>query len=490
MAKWNQFIRNHLPTQRRLIQLYSALLYNAHVKGFITGNIYTGNVKMLCVPGLNCYSCPGAIGACPLGALQNAIAASGSRAPTYILGILMLFGLTLGRTICGYLCPTGLIQELLHKIPTPKVKKGTLTRVLSYLKYILLFILVLLIPFWYGLQSYPVPAFCKYICPSGTFEGAIGLLSNPANADKYSMLGLLFTRKFLILGVIVAACVFFFRAFCRFLCPLGAIYGFFSRIAIIGVKVDAASCIDCGRCVSHCPMDIRHVSDHECVHCGKCIPVCPTNAIHFQAGKYTVNPCGTPEGAKNTKGEKRRYRLFWSLAILILAVTLVAVNIHKDQEQSLSPSSSFTTVQDTGDTPPIGMDPGMRAQDFSVPVYGSDIPFVLSEHRGKRIILNFWATWCTPCVNELPYFDNIYRENLQDTVVIAIHSDLITDDVEAYLSRFDYEMPFALDVTGDVIRYFGGSTMLPLTVVIDEEGLIVYNAVGSMTEEKISAFLD
>ena len=109
------WIKNHLPTRRRLIQLYAALLYNAHAKGFITGNIYTGATKVLCVPGMNCYSCPGAVGACPLGALQNAIASSRNRTPVYVLGILMLYGLILGRTICGYLCPVGLVQELLHK---------------------------------------------------------------------------------------------------------------------------------------------------------------------------------------------------------------------------------------------------------------------------------------------------------------------------------------------------------------------------------------
>lgn len=163
MAKLLIWVKNHLPTQRRLIQLYTALLYNAHVKGFIKGDIYTGNIKMLCVPGLNCYSCPGAIGACPLGALQNAVASSGNRAPTYILGILMLYGLTLGRTICGYFCPLGLLQELLHKIPTPKLRKNRITRVFSWLKYVILSIFVIIIPMWYAIQNYPVPAFCKYI---------------------------------------------------------------------------------------------------------------------------------------------------------------------------------------------------------------------------------------------------------------------------------------------------------------------------------------
>ena len=104
--------RSLRPTKRRLIQLYSALLYNAHVKGFIKGEIYTGSTKAMCVPGFNCYSCPAAVGACPLGSLQNALASSGERAGFYVFGIIMLWGILLGRTICGWICPVGLIQEL------------------------------------------------------------------------------------------------------------------------------------------------------------------------------------------------------------------------------------------------------------------------------------------------------------------------------------------------------------------------------------------
>ena len=481
MVKPIESIKRHLPTQRRLIQLYSALLYNAHVKGFISGNIYTGSGKMLCVPGLNCYSCPGAISACPLGALQNAVAASGNRAPAYILGILMLFGLTLGRTICGFLCPMGLLQELLHKIPTPKLKKSKFTRALSYLKYILLLVFVLLIPLWYVQRNLPLPAFCKYICPAGTLEGAIGLLSNPTNADKYTMLGALFTQKFVILGLILAACVFVYRAFCRFLCPLGAIYGLFAKVAIIGVKVDATACVDCGRCVNHCPMDVRHVSDHECIHCGKCIPVCPTGTITFRAGKYTI-PSAAANGTKPSRKPSVRV-ILWSAALLFLCVVLFVVNTGGNAD------TFANTVQQEESTIPVGSEPGMHAPDFTVPVYGNDEPFTLSEHRGKRVIVNFWATWCTPCCTELPYFDNAYRQHQEDAVVIAIHSDLVTDDVEAYLANYDYAMPFALDETGEVIRLFGGSTMLPLTVVINEEGMILYNAVGSMDQAHIDSFL-
>ena len=288
--------QNHKPTKRRLIQLYAALLFNVNFKGFFTGRIYTGDVKGLCVPGMNCYSCPGASGACPLGSLQNALAHSGPKTETpnaifYVIGIIILYGLLLGRMICGFLCPVGLGQELLYKIKTPKLKKSRVTRILSYFKYVLLAVLVIGVPLVFMLapSSAVVPGFCKYVCPAGTFGGAIGLLLNPVNADLYAMLGPLFTWKFVVLCVTMASCVFIFRFFCRFMCPLGGLYGFFNKIALLGVKLDKNKCTDCGLCVSHCKMDIKHVGDHECINCGECIRVCPAKAISWKGSKLFVH---------------------------------------------------------------------------------------------------------------------------------------------------------------------------------------------------------
>lgn len=286
------------PTTRRLIQLYSALLYNAHLKGFAEGEIYTGPLKNVCVPGLNCYSCPGAVGACPLGALQNAVAASADRPAFYVVGLLLLFGLLLGRVVCGFLCPFGLIQELLHKIPTKKIQKSPLTRRLSRVKYAILAVFALAIPAWYAVRRLPLPAFCKFICPAGTLEGAVLLLLHPDNGALRALAGGLFWWKLTLLVLILAACVFLFRAFCRFLCPLGAFYGLMARLALLGVKVDKSRCTDCGACVRACPMDIRAVGDSECVHCGSCMAVCPAKAISFRAGKIVLRGPDLPEGGK------------------------------------------------------------------------------------------------------------------------------------------------------------------------------------------------
>ena len=304
MDKMKTWWRDHRPTTRRLVQLYAALLQNAHLRGFVEGDIYKGRSKTLCTPGLNCYSCPAAVGACPLGALQNAIAASASRPAFYVIGLLLLFGLALSRVICGWLCPMGLVQELLYRVPAPKMRKSRATRVLSWFKYVILAVFVVIVPAWYALQRLPVPAFCKYICPAGTLEGAAGLLANPVNADKFGMLGLLFTRKFIIMALILTACVFIYRAFCRFLCPLGAIYGLFARVALLGVRVDASACTDCGACVRACPMDIRRVGDHECIHCGQCIDRCPEKAIALKAGRLVLKG---PEGiARRRDADKKK----------------------------------------------------------------------------------------------------------------------------------------------------------------------------------------
>ena len=274
---------------------------------------------------------------------------TGNQAGWYVLGIISLFGVILGRTICGWLCPLGLIQELLHKIPTPKIKKSRITRVFTWLKYILLAVFVVALPLWYGLEhNMPLPGFCKYICPAGTFEGAMGLLSNPANTPKFAMLGILFTRKFIIMLGIGLLCIFCYRSFCRFICPLGAIYGFFNRFNVVGVKVDESRCNHCGSCVRSCGMDVRHVGDHECINCGKCMEVCAQKAISIKAGSYTLK---APEGGcaddteRSEASRKHFAKIFWGVALGVLCAALLWFNF-------LDPTVRKRSAQKPVPTPP------------------------------------------------------------------------------------------------------------------------------------------
>lgn len=261
--------------KRRIIQLISAVLYNANIKGFLKGEIFQGDIKGVCVPGLNCYSCPAAIGACPLGSLQGALGNIRYKLPFYVVGLILLFGLLLGRVICGFLCPFGLIQELLYKIPTKKLKKNRITKKLSLLKYVLLVVLVVAIPIIYG-----YPAFCKYICPAGTLEGGIPLVLQ--NESLQNMVGIIFSWKIAVLMSVVVSAVFVNRSFCRFLCPLGALYSFFNRVSLLGIKINEEKCNNCSRCIRACPMDIKKAGDKECIQCGKCIESCNEKAIEWK----------------------------------------------------------------------------------------------------------------------------------------------------------------------------------------------------------------
>ena len=267
--------------RRRCVQIVSALLYNANLVGFARGTIYSGSLKGICVPGLNCHSCPGALAACPLGSLQTALGDIRTKLPLYIMGWLLLFGVLLGRAICAFLCPFGLIQDLLHKIRLPKIKKSKVTRALSYCKYAVLLIFVIYLPLHFlWLNSVATPAFCKYLCPMGTLQAGIPLVL--ANENLRAITGVLFQWRVAWLAIILIAAAFIFRPFCRFLCPLGAIYSLFNKYAIFGIKVNKHRCTSCKACVKSCKLDVEKINDRECIRCGDCRETCKTKAIVFK----------------------------------------------------------------------------------------------------------------------------------------------------------------------------------------------------------------
>ena len=213
---------------RGWIQAGATLLTNLHLPNFLKGGLYQGAGKTVCVPGLNCYSCPAASGACPIGAFQAVVGSSRFSFSYYITGFLILLGVLLGRFICGFLCPFGWFQQLLHKIPTKKLSTKKL-RPLTYLKYAVLLVMVFLLPaFLVNDVGMGDPFFCKYLCPQGVLEGAIPL--SLANSGIRAALGKLFTWKFSILLAVIVLSVLFYRPFCKWLCPLGAFYALFNRV--------------------------------------------------------------------------------------------------------------------------------------------------------------------------------------------------------------------------------------------------------------------
>ena len=298
-----------------LIQTMWFALTNSFMIGWIKGTIYQGPIKYMCVPGMNCYSCPGAFGSCPIGALQaildefdwkkSYVSQSGTyvQAPlywvaVYVIGILMVIGALCGRLVCGLLCPFGWVQDLLYKIPVKKIKLPRneasinraahpgfvrfllgLDRYLRYAKYAFLIVMVIFLPLMVKANHW----FCKYVCPSGMLLGGIPLMSmDKGLADAAGTLTVL---KCSILTFIVVLSVFLYRPFCRYICPLGAIYSLFNKVSLYRYGIDDTACNrckGCSACAKVCPMGVDPVKDPnspECIRCGTCAASCPQKAI-------------------------------------------------------------------------------------------------------------------------------------------------------------------------------------------------------------------
>lgn len=275
---------------RHGIQALWAFLTNSYLPGFAQGKIYTGKLKNLCVPGMNCYSCPGALGACPIGAMQAVIGNWNFKFAFYAAGFLMFVGALMGRFVCGWLCPFGLIQDLLHRIPFPKkFKTFPGDRILRKLKYVIFAVFVILLPlFLVDILGQGAPYFCKLICPVGALEGGVPLVL--LNKTLHGALGWLYAWKMVILAVTIFLSIIIYRPFCKYICPLGAVYSVFNPISVFKYRVDREKCVNCGACAEVCKMQadpFANANDPECIRCGQCKKVCPTGAITSCSLKHT-----------------------------------------------------------------------------------------------------------------------------------------------------------------------------------------------------------
>lgn len=283
---------------RPLTQLAATVLTNAQLKGFFTGNIYEGPLKRVCVPTLNCYSCPGALFSCPVGAAQVILAGGGGLDPTaihtlsdkvwnvatgtplFVVGTLFLVGALVGRATCGWLCPFGFLQDQLHRLPTPKWRAPKIFRLL---KYLFLIVTVVLLPLlMVDSFGFGEPIYCKLVCPAGTLEG--GILLPLLNPDLRAVLGKLFLWKVSLLVLFLIAMVVVRRPFCTWACPLGAFLAPFNRASFLRLEFDRSRCVHCGACNKVCvtALDVEtEIDGLDCVRCLECAKPCPHHLIEF-----------------------------------------------------------------------------------------------------------------------------------------------------------------------------------------------------------------
>lgn len=289
---------------RKWVQAIALLLTNGSWNFPFTKMIYQGPLKVICSPGLNCYSCPAATTACPVGALQQILAGVRMAIDNgqyflglYVVGTLGVIGGFVGRMVCGWFCPFGLLQELLHKIPSPKfgVPRG-----LRFVKFAILVVMVVVMPLSIvsdlGIGS---PWFCKLLCPAGTLEAGLPMLY--LQPSLRTAIGPLFYSKLSILIAFLAWSVLASRPFCRTTCPLGAFYALFNRVRLVKLRLNEDRCTKCKLCHQVCPMGVHFnesPDDTECISCLACSRACPFQAIHLEVGGLTLGAAPEPKTAK------------------------------------------------------------------------------------------------------------------------------------------------------------------------------------------------
>ena len=306
----------------------------------------------------------------------------------------------------------------------------------------------------------------------------------PNIAKNPSFLGPIFTWKFMLFILIFVACIFIYRAFCRFICPLGAIYSLFNKFNILGVKLNKDKCIDCGLCIKECKMDIRKVGDHECINCGDCISVCPTQAIKWNGQKFVLPKNEIETNNKisvNTERKEEKHKTFKLITQITSLVLLVGVLIYAyfgDKKEEL-PVSSIAKENEV-------------CKNFEINNTSNEKIFSIEEGKGKITILNFWYIDCVGCIAELPEFEEFYQENKDDVNLIAINPIDSQSEIDDFLYETEWDLwglsfgvPNAED---DLPTYFSINNAYPFTAILDRDGFIRKLHSGSMNKDQLSAY--
>ena len=276
---------------RRVVQWMFLFLLNPFIilgiLGIMTIDVFQEQYQKMEIvfPVMNCYACPAAAMSCPIGAMGNLFAHG--MFPFLVIGIFFIVGALVGKMFCGWVCPFGLVQELLYKIPGKKI---SLPKFTTYFKYVFLVVTVIIIPILWGTKTgtgTPSEIFFCNICPAASLEATIPMQIQLASEGKLYwhqvFTNLLVSFKFWILIFFIFLFIVSKRPFCKMMCPIGATYGLFNWVSFFKVKVDKSKCTSCNFCERNCPIDHSikaNCKSPECIRCLECeFELCDYDAV-------------------------------------------------------------------------------------------------------------------------------------------------------------------------------------------------------------------
>lgn len=159
--------------------------------------------------------------------------------------------------------------------------------------------------------------------------------------------------------------------------------------------------------------------------------------------------------------------------ISLLTVAIVqAVNKNSDVPESANTTSAAKE----------GLSVGAKAPDFELKTLTGD-SVKLSDLNGKKVMLNFWATWCPPCKEEMPAMEKLHKEAGEDLLILAVNIDPHLD-VQGFVNENKLTFPILLD-TDDTVNEKYQILSIPTTYFIDSKGIIQHVSLGSMEYDEM-----
>lgn len=193
------------------------------------------------------------------------------------------------------------------------------------------------------------------------------------------------------------------------------------------------------------------------------------------------------EVANDARPRRRRVpRTFMVAAAVACAVVVVlavvAVTVSAD-------SNPFETV--SGDERGLGPVSGAQADPLPIqtlPAFSDGDPVDVGQYLGEPLLVNFWATWCAPCLREMPMLRDMSQDLTGDVTFLGINVQDIQTNAEAFIGELDVDYDQASDPNGDYFRAVGGLGM-PTTLLVDEQGLVRYRHTGELDADGLRDLL-
>jgi cytochrome c biogenesis protein CcmG/thiol:disulfide interchange protein DsbE len=169
---------------------------------------------------------------------------------------------------------------------------------------------------------------------------------------------------------------------------------------------------------------------------------------------------------------------------MVAAIVVVVGGVFAYREVMPADTESTVLGVDAGESRPAIGEP---APDFLLSVPGSDQPVRLSDLRGQPVLVNFWATWCTPCRTEMPDLQAAY--DTEGVIVLAVNSQESEAAVVSFMDEFGLTFPAALDLDGSVREHYG-VIGLPATFFIDADGILRARNFGPVYGDLLAAGIE